>query len=161
AVHSQGFAGQGEIVAIFDSGFRKDHIAFKNHPIVAEHDYVFDDDNVQDGGQFDTHGTGTWSCVGGSAPGQLFGRAYKGSFILTATEDIGSETKVEEDNWVAAFEWADRLGATVISSSLGYSNWYTKADFNGTTAVTSRVASTAAKKGIVVVNSAGNDGPAD
>lgn len=157
--HNKGLAGQGEIVAIFDSGFRKDHIAFKNHPIVAEHDYVFDDDNVQDGGNFDTHGTGTWSCVGGAAPGKLYGPAYKSSFILAITEDIRSETVVEEDNWVAAFEWADRLGATVISSSLGYNAWYTQADFNGSTAITSKVASMAAQKGIVVANSAGNEGP--
>jgi hypothetical protein len=157
--HNKGYAGQGEIVAIFDSGFRKDHIAFANHPIIAEHDYVFGDDNVQDGGDFDTHGTGTWSCVGGAAPGKLYGPAYKSSFLLAATEDIRSETVVEEDNWVAAFEWADRLGATVISSSLGYRDWYQQSDFNGSTAITSKVASMAAQKGIVVANSAGNEGP--
>ena len=157
--HQNGFAGQGEIVAIFDAGFRKDHIAFKNHVIVAEHDYVFDDGNVSNDIDTDSHGTSTWSCVGGSVPGTLYGPAYQAKFILAATEDIRSETIVEEDNWVAAFEWADRLGATVISCSLGYSDWYAPSDFDGTTALTSRVASTAAKKGIVVVNSAGNSGP--
>lgn len=157
--HNKGFAGQGEIVAIFDGGFRKDHIAFKDHPIVAEHDFVFKDDNVQDGGETDSHGTGTWSCVGGAVPGKLYGPAYKSSFILAVTEDIRSETKVEEDNWVAAFEWADQLGATVVSSSLGYIDWYRASDLNGVTAITSKVASTAAQKGIVVANSAGNEGP--
>lgn len=158
--HQKGFAGQGEIVAIFDAGFRKDHVAFRNHVIVAEHDYVFDDGNVSNDFFIDLHGTGTWSCVGGSVPGKLYGPAYQAKFILAVTEDIFSETKVEEDNWVAAFEWADRLGATVISSSLGYSDWYQPSDYNGTTPITSRVASTAAKKGIVVVNAAGNSGPA-
>lgn len=155
-LHQRGFAGQGEIIAIFDAGFRKDHVAFKNATIVGEHDYVFNRDFVSD---IDSHGTSTWSCVGGAAPGVLFGPGYKASFILAITEDVRSETQVEEDNWVAAFEWADRLGATVVSSSLGYIDWYTPADLNGSTPITSRVASTAAKKGIVVVNSAGNEGP--
>src|SRR5262245_16618052 len=157
--HNRGFFGKGEIVAIFDTGFRKDHIAFKNHKIIAEHDFVFGDDDVTNGGEFDSHGTGTWSCVGGSAPGQYYGPAYQSDFILAVTEDIRSETQVEEDNWVAAMEWADRKGASVISSSLGYSDWYGPSDFNGTTPITSRAASTAARKGIVVVNSAGNEGP--
>ncbi len=158
-VHKKGFAGQGEIVAIFDSGFRKDHIAFRGHTIVAEHDFVFQDDNVSNGGGFDSHGTGTWSCVNGEDPGMLFGPGYKASVILAVTEDIRSETTVEEDNWVAALEWADDLGATVVSSSLGYPDLYTPSDLNGTTAITSRAASKAAKKGIVVVSSAGNEGP--
>jgi serine protease AprX len=157
--HKRGFAGQGEIVAMFDGGFRKDHIAFKNKTIIAEHDFVFGDDNVTKGGNHDSHGTSTWSCVGGEVPGKLYGGAYKASFILAATEDVRSETKVEEDNWVAAFEWADPLGATVISSSLGYSDWYSPGDYDGNTAITSKVASKAAKKGILVVNSAGNSGP--
>jgi hypothetical protein len=157
--HQRGFSGKGEIVAIFDTGFRKDHIAFKNHKIIAEHDFVFDDDDVTNGGEFDSHGTGTWSCVGGAVPGQYYGPAYHADFLLAVTEDIRSETRVEEDNWVAAMEWADRKGASVISSSLGYSDWYGPDDYNGTTPVTSRAASTAARKGIVVVNSAGNSGP--
>lgn len=157
--HNRGFFGKGEIVAIFDTGFRKDHIAFKNHKVIAEHDFVFDDDDVTNGGEFDSHGTGTWSCVGGAAPGQYYGPAYQADFLLAVTEDIRSETQVEEDNWVAAMEWADRKGASVISSSLGYSDWYGSDDYNGTTPVTSRAASTAARKGIVVVNSAGNAGP--
>jgi len=158
-VHKKGFAGQGEIVAIFDSGFRKDHIAFRGHTIVAEHDFVFQDDNVSNGSGFDSHGTGTWSCVNGEEPGTLFGPGFKASVILAVTEDIRSETIVEEDNWVAALEWADGLGATVVSSSLGYSDLYNPSDLNGTTAITSRAASKAFRKGIVVVTSAGNEGP--
>jgi serine protease AprX len=157
--HNRGFSGKGEIVAIFDTGFRKDHIAFRNRKIIAEHDFVFNDDDVANGGEFDSHGTGTWSCVGGAVPGQYYGPAYQADFLLAVTEDIRSETMVEEDNWVAAMEWADQKGASVISSSLGYINWYGPSDYNGTTPITSRAASIAARKGIVVVNSAGNEGP--
>ncbi len=158
-VHNRGFSGKGEIVAVFDTGFRKDHLAFRSQKLIDERDFVFDDDNVTNGGNFDSHGTGTWSCIGGATPGQYYGPAYQADFLLAVTEDIGSETIVEEDNWVAAMEWADRNGASVISSSLGYINWYGPSDFNGTIPVTSRAASTAARKGIVVVNSAGNEGP--
>jgi hypothetical protein len=157
--HNRGFGGQGEIVAIFDTGFRKDHIVFRNHKVIAERDFVFDDNNVTNGGSADSHGTSTWSCVGGAATGVYYGPAYQADFLLAATEDIRSETVVEEDNWVAAVEWADRNGASVISSSLGYSDWYTSSDYNGNIPITSRAASTAFRKGIVVVNSAGNGGP--
>ena len=159
ALHKKGFAGQGEIVAVFDTGFRKDHIAFKNQTVLGERDFVFGDENVTNGGSVDSHGTSTWSCVGGETRGKLYGPAYRAQFLLAATEDVRSETIVEEDNWVAAFEWADSLGATVISSSLGYSDWYSRLDYNGETAITSKIVSKAAKKGIVVVNSAGNLGP--
>ncbi len=118
-VHNKGHAGQGEIVAIFDGGFRKDHIAFAGHEIVGEKDFVFGDNNVSNGSDADSHGTSTWSLVNGEAPGNLYGAAYEAKVILAVTEDIRSETIVEEDNWVAAVEFADRLGATVISSSLG------------------------------------------
>ena len=158
-LHKKGYAGLGEIVAVFDGGFRKDHIAFRNQTVLAEKDFVFGDNDVTNGGEIDSHGTSTWSLIGGEAPGKLYGPAYQAQFLLAATEDVRSETVVEEDNWVAAFEWADQLGASVISSSLGYSDWYVPSDFDGSTAITSRIVSKAAQKGIVVVNSAGNAGP--
>jgi hypothetical protein len=157
--HNRGFMGQGEIVAVFDTGFRKDHFVFRNQNVIAERDFVFDDNDVSNGGTLDSHGTSTWSCVGGEAAGMYYGPAFQAEFLLAVTEDIRSETQVEEDNWVEALEWADRNGATVISSSLGYSDWYTSSDYDGVTPVTSRAASTAHRKGIVVVTSAGNGGP--
>ena len=75
-------------------------------------------DSVRD--TVDAHGTNTLSTLGGYAPGQLVGPAYAAAFILAVTEDVRSETPVEEDNWAAAAEWAEALGADVISSSLGY-----------------------------------------
>jgi len=55
----------------------------------------------------------------------------KADFILAKTEDVRSETPIEEDYWVEAMEWADSIGAQVISTSLGYTDWYTYADKNG------------------------------
>ncbi|MCX6835114.1 MAG: S8 family serine peptidase, partial [candidate division Zixibacteria bacterium] len=96
----------------------------------------------------------------GYAPGRLIGPAFGANFILCKTEDISSETAVEEDNWVAALEFADSVGTDVISTSLSYSDWYQYADMDGQTAVISRAASTCDALGIVMVPAAGNSGPA-
>jgi len=168
AVHDKGHNGSGVIVAMFDTGYRKDHDAFaaaySEGRVLAEWDFIFDDGNTQneaeDVSSQHNHGTYTWSTLGGSVPGQLYGPAYGASFILAKTEDVRSETPVEEDNWMAAVEWADSIGAQVISSSLSYSDWYVYSDYDGSTAVTTIAANMATSYGIVVSNSMGNYGPA-
>ncbi|MFH1700669.1 MAG: S8 family serine peptidase [Candidatus Zixiibacteriota bacterium] len=167
AVHEKGYNGQGVIVAMFDTGFRKDHEAFADAfntgRVLAEWDFVFNDGNTQnevnDAQNQHNHGTYTWSTLGGAKEGILYGPAYGASFILAKTEDVRSETQVEEDNWVAAVEWADSIGADVISSSLAYIDWYVYADVDGETAVTTIAANLATSYGIVVANSMGNEGP--
>ncbi|RKX26571.1 MAG: hypothetical protein DRP47_07965, partial [Candidatus Zixiibacteriota bacterium] len=165
--HNQGFDGSGVTLAILDTGFRKTHEAFAAHytegRVLAEWDFVFGDSNTanepEDWSSQQNHGTYIWSVSGGLKDGSIYGPAYRANFILCKTEDVRSETQVEEDNWVAALEWVDTLGADVITSSLGYSGWYTYEDMDGLTAITSAAASTAAGLGIVVCNSAGNSGP--
>ncbi|MBN1212077.1 MAG: S8 family serine peptidase [candidate division Zixibacteria bacterium] len=167
AVHDSGYYGQGVIVCLMDGGFRKSHIAFDfayaESRVLDEYDFVFNDAEVQNEAEDDpnqhNHGTYCWSTLGGYDPGNLIGPAYGSSFLLAKTEDIRSETPVEEDNWVAALEWADSLGADVTSTSLGYSDWYDWDDFDGLTAVITLAANTAASLGIVTCNSAGNSGP--
>src|SRR6185436_12605053 len=89
---------------------------------------------------------------------------YAARVLLAKTENTDSETPAEEDNWTAAAEWAESMGADVISSSLGYLAFdspftsYTFADMNGQVAISSRAAELAAARGVVVVNSAGNSG---
>ncbi|MEA2030943.1 MAG: S8 family serine peptidase [candidate division Zixibacteria bacterium] len=164
--HDQGFDGSGVTLAILDTGFRKSHEAFATHfaegRVLAEWDFVFGDSNTanepEDNSSQWNHGTYIWSVSGGLKDGSIYGPAYGANFILCKTEDIRSETPVEEDNWVAAFEWVDSLGTDVITTSLGYSGWYTYEDMDGLTAVTSAAASTAAGLGIVVCVSAGNSG---
>lgn len=166
AVHSLDYSGQGVIVAMFDTGFRKSHQAFADIMIsgrlLAEHDFVFDDgqtaNEAQDVSDQWSHGTKTWSILGGGWDGYIYGPAYGASFVLCKTEDTRSETAVEEDNWVAAAEWVDSIGVDVISSSLGYLDWYTSSDFDGNTCATTIAADQAAQNGIVVCNSAGNEG---
>jgi len=174
AVHTLGYRGEGVLVCMLDTGYRKDHIAFKSAylegRVWAEYDFVFKDtntqnDTLQDASYQHNHGTYTWSALGGEVDGVLYGPAYKANFILAKTEYVPSETRAEEDYWVAGTEWADSIGADVISSSLAYLDFdggfeYTKEQLNGDYAVTTIAADIAASLGIVVCNAMGNSGPA-
>jgi len=166
-LHDRGLHGEGVIVAVLDAGFDNlAHEAFATLNVLAAHDFVNGDDDVGNGGDRGegSHGTATLSVLGGFRDGELIGPAFAATFLLAKTEDTDSETKVEEDNWAAAAEWAEALGADVISSSLGYLEFdrgqpsYSFADMDGRTAVVTRAAELAAERGVVVVNSAGNEG---
>lgn len=167
AIHERGLHGEGVLVAVFDAGFDNlAHEVFASMNILARHDFVNGDDDVGDGADRGrgSHGTATLSVLGGFRDGELIGPAFAAGFVLAKTEDTESETPVEEDNWAAAAEWAEALGVDVISSSLGYLDFdagnpsYTWADMDGRTAITTRAAELAAARGVVVVNSAGNEG---
>src|SRR6266536_1881689 len=165
----QGIDATGVRILILDAGFDTANPAFNGVTITAQHDFVFNDDTVKDqpgkdvsGAQF--HGTATWSLFAGEVAGRLHGIARGASFLLAKTEDIRSETRVEEDNYVAALEWADSIGVDIASSSLGYYAFdngfsYTPSQLNGDVAVTTVAADLAAQRGILVVTAAGNDGP--
>lgn len=164
--HDSGYFGQGVIISVFDTGFRKSHGAFAQAyaegRVLAEWDFVFNDGNVANqGGETSAwdHGTSTWSICGGEYAGRLYGPSYGASFILCKTEDVRSETQVEEDNWEAAMEWVDSIGTDIITSSLSYTDWYTYEDYDGNTCVSTIAADIAAANGIIVCNSAGNYGP--
>ncbi len=164
-VHDMGFKGQNVIVGMLDTGYRKDHQAFataySESRVLAEWDFINNDGNTQNeagdpAGQHN-HGTSTWSTLGGECDGELYGPAFKASFVLAKTEDVSQEVQIEEDNWVAGLEWADSIGAEVVSSSLGYTDWYTYEDMDGNTALCTQAADLAASRGVVVVNAAGNE----
>ncbi len=161
-LHRLGYSGRGVVVGLLDTGFRTNHEIFRQARLIAQHDFVNDDGDVsQDFGDpndySDSHGTGTWSLLGGYKPGELVGPAYGADFILAKTETDNFERPIEEDYWVAGIEWAESLGAEVISSSLGYTDWYVFQDLDGQTAVTTRAADRAVSLGVVVVNAAGNE----
>lgn len=162
AVHDMGLSGAGVIVCMLDTGFYKSHEAFAGLTVLAEWDFINDDGNTQNEGsdpygQHD-HGTYTWSTLGGLKPGTLYGPAYGASFLLGKTEDTSQEVPIEEDWWVEGIEWAELNGADVVSSSLGYTDWYSYSDMDGQTAVTTIAANWAVAQGVVVVNAMGNSG---
>lgn len=167
-VHDQGIFGQGILIASLDDGFRNQtHPCFTNplNPIniVSQYDFQL---HVPDAYQTTaTHGTTTISCIGAYAPGSLIGTAFKASFLVARTEVDSFERPIEMDNWSAAAQWADSLGADIITSSLGYLAFdapypgYTWQDMNGMNVPVTRAAALAAHNGITVFNSAGNNGP--
>ena len=166
ALHNLGFSGQGVTVCMMDAGVSLlSHQAFSSMHIMATYDFVNHRTYIgnDSGGMGEgSHGTMTLSTIGGYAPGQLIGPAYSANFLVTKTENTTSETPTEEDNWIAAMEWADSIGVDVTSTSLGYLAFdtpytsYTWQNMDGRTAKITLGALIAARKGIVVVNSAGN-----
>ncbi|MFI5211321.1 MAG: S8 family serine peptidase [Ignavibacteria bacterium] len=162
-VHNQGIRGQGIMIASLDAGFSNlTHEAFTTFPMKIQTTYDFQNHTPTLTGH--SHGTATLCLVGGYKPGKMVGPAYGSTFILARTEVDPGETPVEMDNWIAAAQWADSLGADVITSSLGYLEFdppfssYTWMDMNGNTMPITIAADLAVNKGIMVSNSAGNNG---
>ena len=122
-LHNQGYNGEGIQIAILDAGFLNAHeyrafdSLWTNNQILGIKDFVNSDDDF-----FSTHyhGMSVLSCIGGNIPDSLIGTARKASFWLLRSEDVSSEYIIEEDNWVAAAEFADSVGVDIINSSLGY-----------------------------------------
>ena len=168
-LHDRGERGAGVRVAMLDAGFDTQHPLMAGATIIAQRDFVYGDSIVRDQpGEAEGemhHGTATWSLLAANVPGQMVGIAPAAEFLLAKTEFTVTETRVEEDNWVAAVEWADSAGAHVLSSSLGYRTFddgfgYGVAVLNGDVAVTTVAADSAAARGMLVVVSVGNEGPA-
>lgn len=164
----RGFRGAGVTIAVLDTGFETELPAFDSANVVAQWDFVFDDSIVRNEANDDpsasAHGTQTWSLLAANVPTAIIGVAPEAAYLLAKTEDVRSERKAEEDDYVAALEWADSIGVDVVSSSLGYLEFddstlnYTPGDLNGDVAVTTVAADAAAQRGIVVVTAAGNRG---
>ena len=162
--HRRGYYGEGVFVGVIDGGFMLDHRGLAHLDVIAQWDFINDDpftgyDPSQDVRGQPNHGTGCMSTIGCYDPGNLIGAAPFAAFILAKSEDVTDETPVEEDNWVAAVEWCEAQGADVVSTSLSYSDWYVKADFDGITPYASRAAQYAFEMGVVVCTSMGNSGP--
>lgn len=166
-MHQQGFRGEGMMVSIMDGGFSEaDKFSylsslFSENRLVGTYDFVKNDPHVFG---YDNHGTRVLSTMAAYQPGKFIGTAFKASYLLLRTEDVTSEYRIEEANWLFAAEYADSVGTDVISTSLGYSTFddptmdYTRADLNGDKALITRAADWAAAAGILVVTSAGNEG---
>lgn len=174
ALHDSGYTGAGVMICMLDEGFNYyySHEATRNLPVGNRvRDFVDGDLSVVDTvtwASYHQHGQWTLSVAGGNRPGGYVGPAYGATFALARTEDSRSERPVEMVNWAMGAEWADSLGADILSSSLGYTYFdaaYSADNIvypmrNGHTSLVTRAAQIAASRGILVVNSAGNDGNA-
>jgi hypothetical protein len=165
-LHVSGYDGKDVLIAILDGGFiNADNISSLTglrlrNGVKTTYDFVKNNKSVYNSS---AHGTAVLSVLAGKVPGQIEGTAPGADFLLLKTEDVESEFPCEEDFWAAGAEFADSAGADIISSSLGYFNFddptlnYKYSDLDGNTAFVTRVADIAASKGILVVNSAGNE----
>lgn len=166
-LHNIGLRGDGMVIGMLDAGYynytglRAFDSARLNGQVLGTWDFVAREQSVVED---DTHGMHCFSIIAANMPGQFVGTAPKASFYLYRTEDVGSEYPIEEHNWVVAAERVDSAGGDVISSSLGYTQFddpafnYTYAQMNGRTAISTKGAVMASRKGMLVVNSAGNEG---
>ena len=167
-VHDMGYTGAGVTICLMDAGFDiwTTHQVFDSMNVIATWDFVNGDPDVENGSDMGdgSHGTATLSLIGGFYEGQLIGPAFGADFILAKTENTDSETPIEEDNWIAALEWADSIGVDVTSTSLSYLDYdppypsYTWEDMDGNTARITNGADYAVSLGIFVANSASNSG---
>ena len=115
------------------------------------------------------HGTEVLACLAGRLAGRdtlsigpALGLAPAATYLLARTESLASERYTEEEAWLRAAEWADQQGADIISSSLAYTEQrYFPEQMDGRHSLIGRAATLAARKGILVVSAAGNDGDDD
>ncbi len=157
----KGINGKGLRICVMDGGFPKvdTHPAFRhlrdNHQIIKTYNFPNKKEDVYG---WSTHGTMVLSCIAGiNADGQMLGLATGAEFLLARTE-IDPEPFMEEVWWAQGAEWADKNGVDIINSSLGYGKdrHWTK-DMDGTSYV-AKAAQKAVEKGILICNSAGNEG---
>lgn len=166
-LHNRDLLGDGMLIAVLDGGFTSanNNRAFSHlrdqQQIVYTRNFT---NNTADVYGYDDHGTHCLSILAAKLPGEMTGTAPEASYVLLRTEEDGSEQPIEELNWAAAVELADSLGVDVISSSLGYNTFddpdhnHIYAELDGHALAITRAADRAAGKGMIVVNSAGNEG---
>jgi len=166
-LHNLGYRGKDIVIGIIDAGFKNvnTNVAFDSlhlkGRLLGVKDIINPTSNIY---VEDSHGANVLSTITGNLPNQYLGTAPDASFWLIRTEYAATEYLVETDFWCAGIEFADSVGVDVVNSSLGYTEFddvkmnFKYADMNGKVSRASRAATLAAQKGIIVVNSAGNEG---
>ncbi|HEX2533925.1 MAG TPA: S8 family peptidase [Chitinophagaceae bacterium] len=166
-LHRIGLRGENMAIGMLDAGFfnysglrafdsiRAGGQVWDTWDFVARHQSVEEDH---------AHGMQCLSTIAANIPDQFVGTAPKASFYLYRTEDAPTEYEIEEHNWVCGAERVDSAGGDLISSSLGYTTFddpttsHRYEDLDGNTTIAAIGADLAARKGILVFNSAGNEG---
>ncbi|WP_118972813.1 S8 family peptidase [Taibaiella koreensis] len=166
-LHEQGYMGEGKLIAVVDVGFSGVNTAavydslFQQNRLADTWNFIYDTAHVFD---YSNHGSQVLSCMAAYIPEVFVGTAPRASYALYLSDDAGSEQAIEEDNFAAAVERADSLGADLVTTSLGYNTFDDPADshvyseLDGKTTLPARTANAAVRKGIFVAASAGNEG---
>jgi serine protease AprX len=167
SLHDEGMWGNNITIAVLDGGFRAVdtmkafEALWQQDKILGYYDFVENKEQLYTG---HAHGTYVLSVMAAYIPGEYAGVAPEASYWLLRTEDAATEFRIEEYNWLAGAEFADSVGADIINSSLGYTQFddpsqnYQYSDLDGSTTRVSRAANIAFSRGMLVVNSAGNYG---
>ena len=166
-LHNKGYRGEGMLLAVIDAGFYhyKTLPAFDsvilNNQIIDTYDFVKNKVSVN---EEHPHGMQCLSIIASNIPGKLVGTSPKANFVLYRSEDAIPESPVEEQYWIVAMERADSIGVDIASTSLGYYKFdnpafnYSYTDLNGKTTMMAKAATMAARKGMILLASAGNEG---
>ena len=167
-LHEEGFFGENIVIGLLDTGFNLEHTALERVDVIDQRDFIHDDANTtdereQDDPRQDEHGSAVLGILAGDAPGQLIGVAPRARYLLGKTEKVSQdghifEREIEEDWWIEGLEWLEEMGADVVSSSLGYADWYRFGDLDGKTSKITIAANLAVQKGMPVIIAAGNLG---
>lgn len=166
-IHSQGKRGQGIVIAVLDAGFYAvdvnptfDSLRTRGG-ILGTRDFVTGGTSVYED---NNHGAAVLSIMAALVPSLIVGTAPMADYWLLRTEDVSSEKIIEEYNWIRGAEFADSVGADILTTSLGYTTFdigsqnHSYSQLNGRTAPMSIAANMAARKGMFVANAAGNEG---
>ncbi|MFO7671171.1 MAG: S8 family serine peptidase [Bacteroidales bacterium] len=166
-LHREGYTGRGVWIAVLDAGFRNVDSLPSFESMISEGRLLGTRNFVNDSSVFrlvNNHGMYVLSIIGADWNGNMMGTSPGAGYFLCSTENVHSETQIEEIAWVEAAEYMDSLGFDVFNTSLGYSDFdstefdYTYKDMDGRSTFISRAASLLAEKGIILCNSAGNEG---
>lgn len=166
-LHRMGYRGENVRLMVLDGGFsRADKLSY--FQTLRDDNRLLGTYNLVQCGkspfQTGTHGTTVLSCIAAYTPKEVVGSAPMVQVFLCQTEDGRTEHKIEEDNWVAGLELADSLGCQVLNSSLGYTQFDDSTQIRvyehltGKVSRASRAATMASAKGMIICNSAGNEG---
>lgn len=164
-LHDLGYKGAGMTIAVMDGGFKNANKIdyFNQSQILGVKSFTHEDIDPL-GSTATEHGTWVLSCMLSNKTYDMIGTAPDASFYLFKTEVDADEYPIEEDYWVAALEYADSLGVDIVTTSLGYTAFndptlsHTHDELDGQTIPASRAASMAASKGLLLFQSAGNEG---
>lgn len=150
-LHQMGFTGKGIGIAVIDSGIHP-HPDFKGR-IVAFKDFTNGGNSVYDDAGHGTHVAGIAAGSGASSSGKVQGVAPRANLIGLKVMNQWGHANSGTENTIAAINWCiknkEKYNIKVINISLTLSN----------NPKLSRIIKEAVKDGIVIVKSAGNDGP--